>query len=73
MKLSEHFHPILTIYLSKERYVLHFEKLQGLDRSQNLVRTSPKYLNRSQNIVRTSSGVLIWSGDPVYIGLAKAD
>ena len=36
----------------------------GLDRSQNLVRTSPHDPNRSQNMVRTSPRVLISSGGP---------
>ena len=47
-----------AIYLLKEIYVLHFEKLQGLDRSQNLVRTSPKYLN-PLSTVTTSDGFLV--------------
>ena len=38
--------------------------IKGLNRSKDLVRTSPHYINRSQNMVRTSPRVLISSGGP---------
>ena len=46
----------------KEMIVLQFEKLQGYNSSQNLVRTSPQDPIKSQNMVRSSPRVLIWSG-----------
>ena len=41
--------------------------IKGLNRSKDLVRTSPHYINRSQNMVRTSPRVLILSGGPGHM------
>ena len=43
--------------------------IKGLNRSKDLVRTSPHYINRSQNMVRTSPRVLICSGAPEWMSL----
>ena len=58
---------VLQFYLKFPSRHYGFLVKNGLDGSRNLIRTCPHDVNRSQNIVRTSPCVLISSGSPVLI------
>ena len=57
--------PFSSLYRAKILVLV----IKGLNRSKDLVRTSPHYINRSQNMVRTNPRVLISSGGPEYYAM----